>query len=307
MYINITDSETGNNKGSCGRLVNYLEKENHTTDVKEQWFNNTNREIIPQEVRVTIDHNIAKLGKDDAKFFLINISPSQKEIAFLKEKFGDQGAEENLKDYATSVMDAYVQNFKRKGINSSKDLLWYGKLERYRYYHHKDPEVEQGSVKAGQKKEGEQVHIQIIVSRKDITNKIKLSPMNNSRGKNKAHSAKLGQFDRVAFKASGERIFDEMFSFDRTLKETLNYAMTMKNGSVEQKKEMYLMKHSERNLKNERFETLYNESASETKYSVLLDILESMGSLLPQPQGEDFEEREFERQMKKRKKRRGLN
>ncbi len=307
MYINITDSETGNNKGSSGRLVHYLEKENHATDVKERWFNHLSREIIPQEVRIKIDHNVVKLGRDDAKFFLINISPSQKEIASLKEKFGDQGAEEKLKDYAISVMDAYAQNFKRDGINSSKDLLWYGKLERYRYYHHKDPEVKQGLVKAGQKKEGEQLHIQIIVSRKDITNRIKLSPMNNSRGKNKAHSAKLGQFDRVAFKASGERIFDEMFSFDRSLKDTLNYAITMKNGSAEQKKEMYLMEHSEGKLKNERFETLYNKSVSETKSSVLLDILGSIGSLLPQPEGEDLEEREFERQMKKKKKRRRLN
>jgi len=30
MYINITASETGNNKGSSGALVNYLEKENNS-------------------------------------------------------------------------------------------------------------------------------------------------------------------------------------------------------------------------------------------------------------------------------------
>ncbi|HEY0245506.1 MAG TPA: DUF5712 family protein, partial [Mucilaginibacter sp.] len=28
MHINISKSETGNNKGSSGQLVNYLEKEN---------------------------------------------------------------------------------------------------------------------------------------------------------------------------------------------------------------------------------------------------------------------------------------
>ncbi len=247
------------------------------------------------------------MGRDDAKFFLINISPGQKEIAFLKEKFGDQGAEEKLKDYAISVMDAYAQNFKRDGINSSKDLLWYGKLEWYRYYHHKDPEVKQGLVKAGQKKEGEQLHIQIIVGRKDMTNKIKLSPMNNSKGKNKVHSAKLGQFERVAFKSSGEKLFDKLFNFDRSLKDTLNYAITMKNGNAQQKRDMHLLEYSEKHRDNDRFEFLTRKPAIGAEPSGLLEILESMGGLLPQPQGEDFEEREFERKMKKKKKRRRLN
>lgn len=245
MYINITDSETGNNKESSGQLVNYLEKENHaaleSSHAKELWFNTKNKEIIPQEVRVRIDNNIAKLGRRDAKFFLVNISPSQKEIIFLKERFGDQGAEEKLKQYAVLMMDAYARNFKRPGIQDSKDLLWYGKLERYRYYSFSDSEVEQGTVKAGEPKIGEQMHIQIIVSRKDISNKIKLSPMNNSRGSNKEHSQRLGQFDRVFFKSSGELIFDQTFGFDRLLKETMNYSLTMKNGTAEQKREIHLM------------------------------------------------------------------
>lgn len=245
MYINITDSETGNNKGSSGQLVNYLEKENRTAFEEkrenELWFNSLNRDISAQEVRVKIDNNVAKLSRSDAKFFLINISPSQKEITYLKEKFGENGAEQELKKYAVGVMDDYARNFKRPGIESSNDLLWYGKLEHYRYYHHTDEEVKQGIAKAGQPKEGEQMHVQIIVSRKDITNKIKLSPMNNSRGRNKQHSAKLGQFDRVAFKESGELIFDQMFNYNRILKDSITYALTMKNGNVEQKRAIHLL------------------------------------------------------------------
>lgn len=245
MYINLTDSETGNNKGSSGKLANYLEKENpaapEENHVKELWFNTENREIMPQEVRVRIDNNIAKLGRRDAKFFLVNISPCQKEIVFLKERFGPQGAREKLKQYAVSVTDAYASNFKRPGIQNSKDLLWYGKREHYRYYSFSDPKVEQGTVKAGEPKTGEQMHIQIIVSRKDISNKIKLSPMNNSRGSNKEHSQRLGQFNRVSFKSSGELIFDQTFGFDRSLKDTINYALTMKNGTVEQKRAINLL------------------------------------------------------------------
>lgn len=242
MYISITDSETGSNKAGSRQLVNYLEKENRATaegaEEREFWFNTAGREIIPQEVRVRIDGNTAKLGRNDAKFFLINISPSQKETAFLKERFGEKGAEEKLKEYSSRLMDAYAANFKRPLVQDSNDILWYGKLERCRYYGFKDPEVAQGIVKAGDRKEGEQLHVQVIVSRKDITNTIKLSPLNNSRGLNKEHSQRLGQFDRLAFKGSAELIFDQMFGFERQLEDTVNYALTMKKGSAEQKREI---------------------------------------------------------------------
>src|SRR5690606_19397112 len=100
MYINITKSETGDNKGSSGALVHYLEKENRMQPDKgiaanpEQWFNGTANDIKPHEVRIGIDRNVAKLGRDDSKFFLINISPSQKELAHLVSQYGEDGAKE---------------------------------------------------------------------------------------------------------------------------------------------------------------------------------------------------------------------
>ncbi|QIH31497.1 MULTISPECIES: DUF5712 family protein [Sphingobacterium] len=241
MYINITDSETGNNKGSCGDLVAYLEKENRLPNNKKQehWFDGGRNDIKPHEVRIGIDGNIAKLGREDSKFFLLNISPSRKEIDFLLATFGEDGAKERLKEYAERIMDEYARNFKRPGIENNKDLLWFAKLENYRYYSYKDREVKNGTKKEGQRKEGLQMHIQVIVSRKDITNRIKLSPQNKSRGKNVEHSKKLGQFDQMAFKQSGETVFDRMFGFDRKLKETLQYANTMKNGNAEQKARLH--------------------------------------------------------------------
>ena len=235
MYINITDSETASNKGSSADLVHYLEKENRLDKEKapEHWFNTAQNNIPAYEVRTSLDSNVAKLGKIDAKFFLLNISPSQKEIKHLKELYGEEGAKHQLKEYAQTVMNEYARNFKRLGIESSKDLLWFGKLENHRYYNHHDPEVKQGIRKRGERKEGEQMHVQIIVSRKDATNTIKLSPMNNSRGSNAEHSKKVGQFDRSAFKNSGERLFDEKFSFERYLTETFRYANTQKKGGLE--------------------------------------------------------------------------
>ena len=129
-------------------------------------------------------------------------------------------------------MDEYARNFKRPGIESSQDLLWFGKLEHYRYYSHKDAEVKNGLKKRGDRKPGEQLHIQVIVSRKDITNTIKLSPMNKSRGKNTEHSRKVGQFDRSAFKQMGEQLFDKEFRFDRGLTETFQYANAQKKGTL---------------------------------------------------------------------------
>jgi Family of unknown function (DUF5712) len=237
MYINITDSETADNKGSSGGLVHYLDKENRAGKEQqpELWFNGDRNDIASLEAMRAIDSNVAKLMKTDAKFFLVNISPSQKEIAWLKEQYGENDAKEQLKLYAAKVMDEYARNFKRPGVGSNKDLLWFGKLEHHRYYGHKDPEVKQGLKKRGERKPGEQLHIQVIVSRKDMTNMIKLSPMNKSRGRNAAHSQKMGQFDRSAFKQCGENLFDWQFGYERRFNETFDYANSQKNGTLEER------------------------------------------------------------------------
>ncbi|TCC99752.1 molybdopterin-guanine dinucleotide biosynthesis protein MobB [Pedobacter frigidisoli] len=247
MYINITASETGNNKGSSGALVNYLEKENDLKNGKnsvldyENWFNGVRNDIRRQEVRVKIDNNIAKLGRDDSKFFLINISPSQKELEHLFKRYGESGAKEKLKEFAVKVMNEYAKNFKRPGIHTNTDLLWFGKVENSRYYKHTDKEVKNGIKQKGDRKEERQMHVQVIVSRKDLSNKVKLSPQNNSKGKNEKHSAKLGQFNRSAFKQSGEEVFDNLFNFERGLKDKFIYANVMENGTPEQKTQMQMI------------------------------------------------------------------
>ncbi|GAC1307549.1 MAG: hypothetical protein NVSMB24_19610 [Mucilaginibacter sp.] len=87
MFINISDSKEAANKGSSSGLVHYLEKEKRfdKKNEPEYWFNGSQRNIDSYQVMRTTDSNIAKLGKADAKFFLVNISPSQKEITFLKK------------------------------------------------------------------------------------------------------------------------------------------------------------------------------------------------------------------------------
>ncbi len=257
MHINISKSETGNNKGSSGALVAYLEKENRLLYEQnpklepEYWFNQESQQIQPYQVRYDIDHNVDRLSKDEAKFFLVNISPSENELLFLKEEFGEDGAKQQLKEYANQVMDEYALNFKKEQVQGNSDILYFGKVENHRYYTHKDEEVKQGLAKRGEQKPGEQMHIQIIVSRKDITDSIRLSPLNNSRGKNVAHSLKVGQFNRVAFKEAAERTFDQSFDYDRELKETFIYANTLKNGDYEQKLEMKELEKQEQEQKRQ--------------------------------------------------------
>jgi len=255
MHINITSSETGNNKGSSAALVRYLEKENRrANDLKrepEYWFNQQRQDIQPYEVRHSIDQNIAKLMKGDAKFFLINISPSENELRYLVKEYGKEEARQQLKAYANKVMDDYAKNFKKEHVKGNDDLLYYGKVENHRYYTHRDEEVKNGLAKRGERKPGENMHVQVIVSRKDITDSVRLSPMNNSRGKNQTHSLKVGQFDRTAFKQRAEKQFDRIFSYERELKETFKYANTLKHGDYEQKLEMREKEHEEKMLKQQ--------------------------------------------------------
>jgi hypothetical protein len=258
MHINISKSESGNNRGSSGQLVSYLEKENRLLQEQspklepEYWFNHQRQNVQPYEVRYDIDHNTDRLSRDEAKFFLINISPSENELLFLKEEFGENGAKQQLKEYANQVMDEYARNFKKEQVQGNSDILYFGKVENHRYYTHKDEEVKQGLAKRGEQKPGEHIHVQIIVSRKDITDSIRLSPLNNSRGKNVAHSLKVGQFDRVAFKQKAENKFDQSFDYDRELWETFRYANTLKHGTYEQKLELKADEKKEQELKQQQ-------------------------------------------------------
>ncbi|MGV6946778.1 DUF5712 family protein [Sphingobacterium kyonggiense] len=314
MYINITDRKEAQNTGSIGKLVHYLEKENRTENRPEPelWFNGQRSDIEAYEVRRSIDGNRAKLGSHEAKFFLINVSPSRKELAHLKERYGELGMKEQLKLYAEKVMDEYARNFKRDSIGGNRDLMWFAKLEDHRYYTHKDREVQQGLKKRGEKKEGDQRHIQIIVSRKDITGRYKLSPMNSSKGRNAEHSKKMGQFDRVAFKQSGETLFDREFGFERGLKDTLAHANIMKNGSLAQREQLDLLVEADKDIgRDGPFLNGLATEISRDSYASSIDlakqITKGLGGLLgtllePVPPGVDIVPEPETRKKKKKKK-----
>jgi len=236
-HVNITASETGGNTGSCGQLTDYLEKENQKLGKNELWFDQGRDDIRPDQVKSGIDNNVAKLKKTEAKFYLINISPSGKEL----DHIGNDP--QKLKAYAREVMKEYAENF-NKGL-SGKDIKYYGKIEYNRYYTHEDPEVKQGLRKRGELKEGNHMHAQLIVSRKTADNGRLISPMTNHRGSNAGHSQKFGQFDRLELTERCEKAFDRTFGYERELTETFKYRKAMLNGSAHERADMIV---AERNL-----------------------------------------------------------
>lgn len=189
--------------------------------------------------------------------------------------------------------------------------MWFAKLEDHRYYTHKDKEVQQGLRKRGEKKEDDQRYIQILVRRKDITGRYMLSPMNSSKGRNAEHSKKMGQFDRVAFKQSGESLFDREFDFDRGLKHTLAHANILKDGSLAQREQLDLLMEAERDIGRDG--SFINELATEISresYTSSIDLVEQithglgglLGTLLePVPPGVAIVPEQEPRKKKKKK------
>jgi len=217
MNIKIHGGGTGTyaNAGSCASLASYLEHENLARLKEglapEPFFNQEKDYIRLQEVIYRLDHNKAQLGKADAKFYSITVSPSEKELRHLGETKAEQS--QALKDYIRqALMPAYAANF-NKGLGAA-DILYYAKV-------HYERNQETGK---------EDMHAHVIVSRKDMSNKIKLSPATNHRGTQKG--AVKGGFDREAFVHACEQAFDQQTGYKRDQQESFAYCHAVKNGSV---------------------------------------------------------------------------
>lgn len=54
--------------------------------------------------------------------------------------------------------------------------MYYARVETKRSYHPEDEEVKQGIARIGEPKPGLNLHVHVIVSRKSLDGKVKLSP-----------------------------------------------------------------------------------------------------------------------------------
>ena len=309
MYHNFEENEKTINKG-CRDLIEYLDKEEKMTssfvnyldkesalEEKLYFFNGTDREIENETVVNAIENNRKGLNKNEAYFYALTIDPSEKEIKHVYDEYakkiadalketGMPGTIEQIEegvmrrlftDYAIKCMDEYALNFGRESIKSNEDLVWFGRVEKNRYWKKNSTEVIhnkkiydkisklmqkpqsqsiqesikelkqnlifESDVREGGKpepiyemmpKSGDNYHIHIIVSRKDKTQKIKLSPKANARSSDKhkvgGRECKIG-FDRNKFTNRIEKSFDTKFLYDRPIEESYEFKNEQKKSN----------------------------------------------------------------------------
>lgn len=229
MHIDFAPPSRGtyNNAGSSRQLASYMEHEDlermQQGIYTDGFFNLTDDNIYKSQVIKDIDSNIGQLLKTDAKFFAIHVSPSESEFRAMGNT--EQEKAEAMKRYIREVLiPEYAKNF-NKGL-SEADIKFYGKI-------HFDRSRSNNELN---------IHCHLIVSRKDQTNKKKLSPLTNH--KNTKKGTVTGGFDRVKLFQQSEQGFDKLFGYNRQLSESFEYANTMKNGNMEDK-----LKMQERELK----------------------------------------------------------
>lgn len=157
-------------------------------------------------------------AKTDAKFYAIHVSPSAKELQAMGATEEEQA--KAMRRYIREVfIPEYAKNF-NKGLEA-KDIKYYGKI-----HFDRDRSVNSEN----------NMHFHIIVSRKDQSNKIKLSPLTNYRNTKK--EAIKGGFDRTNLFKQVEQSFDKLFNYERPLNESFGFYNTMKNGNIAEQLKM---------------------------------------------------------------------
>lgn len=290
---------TYNNAGSSRKLFNYLEHEDMERMEQgiytEGFFNLTDDNIYKSQVIKDIDSNIGQLLKTDAKFYAIHVSPSEKELKAMGNTEQEQA--EAMKRYIREVfIPEYAKNFSK--WLSAEDIKFYGKIHFDRDNTRSDNNNQNN------------MHCHLIVSRKDQSNKKKLSPLTNHRNTKKG--AIKGGFDRTNLFQQAEQGFDKLFNYDRQLTDSFEYYNMMKNGSISDQLDMQeqTIKQSQNIQQNtvsdERKNTQGNEPQKQESQKVNTDLgLSSvLGVLTPDVNSQEAEQTPVKK--KKKKPRRGL-
>ena len=258
MHIDFAPPSGGtyNNAGSSRQLVSYMEHEDLERMERgiytDGFFDLTDDNIYKSKVIKDIDSNIGQLLKTDAKFFAIHVSPSEKELRAMGNT--EQDKAEAMKRYIRKVfIPEYAKNF-NKGL-SGADIKFYGKI-------HFDRSRSNNELN---------MHCHLIVSRKDQTNKKKLSPLTNH--KNTKNGVIKGGFDRVILFRQAEQGFDKLFGYNRQLSESFEYANTMKNGNIDDKLKMQEqeLKEPKQYFTGENKKEIFQSNEKENMISCNLD------------------------------------
>ena len=277
------------NNSSCVDLALYLEKENNELDRLQQkatsssknmaiekrkqfFFTHSKNNISTNEVISSIDSNIKRLGKKDAKYFAPTINFSSEELKHILSKITNKKEIEHvwelnekeytlfndkIKEYAREIMTNYAKNFNRedKGLKTGNDLVYFGKIEHFRKFKGTDKEVLNETYKTGDFKPGINSHVHLIVSRKDKTQKLKLTPTTKERSTTRTiggNTYHVG-FDRMNWINMNEKSFDIFFQYKRPEREKFRNQYILKNGSPREKAALLKeIETKEQSIKNTR-------------------------------------------------------
>ena len=278
---------TYNNAGSSRRLAYYCEHEDlermEQGIYTEGFFNLTDDNIYKSQVIKDIDSNIGQLLKTDAKFYAIHVSPSEKELRAMGNTEQEQA--EAMKRYIREVViTEYAKSF-NKGL-SAKDIKFYGKIHFSR---------DRSNNKLN-------MHCHLIVSRKDQTNKKKLSPLTNH--KNTKKGIVKGGFDRKNLFQQAEQGFDKLFSYKRELTESFEYYNTMKNGSISDQLNMQKREMKETAQIQSTSQNIVSGERKKEQTIALPDVgLSSVLGILTPGLGNGTDEQSIKRPKKKKSKR----
>ncbi|EXY19944.1 putative mobilization protein B [Bacteroides fragilis str. 2-F-2  len=183
----------------------------------EGFFNLTDDNIYKSKVIKDIDSNIGQLLKTDAKFYAIHISPSEKELRVMGNTEQEQA--EAMKRYIREVfIPEYAKNFNKE--LTASDIKFYGKIHFNR----------------NRSNNKLNMHCHLIASRKDQSNKKKLSPLTNH--KNTKSGIIKGGFDRVNLFQQVEQGFDKLLGYNRQQKESFDYHNTIRNSAISEQKKL---------------------------------------------------------------------
>ena len=213
-----------NNTRSCKGYVKYLQ---HESEDKRKagilgedipFFDAYGNVADEMSVIESIDRNKKQLHLKDTKYYSNIISFSDEEVALM----GDTREQRLEATHAlvAKMMDAYARNFNHEGVKSREDILFYYTIHEYR-----------GN--AQEMRPG--LHVHMVISRKDMSNTYKLSPMTNHR-QGSSGVIKHG-FHRNDYYRECERIFDEHFKRSRSVEQSFDYCNAMRHGSEDERAE----------------------------------------------------------------------
>ena len=220
MYAKVINPATNgrkvyNNAGSSQRCANYLVKEAKEAGGEATFFGAPGTEArTAAEVVELLDGNVKGLGKDDPKFHSLVLSPSADELLLIGNN------PKALEEYTQNVMDLYAKNFNLKNGRElgEANLVWAATIHQERTNRGTDAGVQ------GEKKEGLQTHVHVMVSARDADQKITLNPL-----------GKADRFNRVQFQA--EAVTQMEVQFGRVVPLALTAKEPTRRQLVDQKVE----------------------------------------------------------------------